>query len=354
MAMKEGAAVEGGAVGVVGSVGEVGRTREPGASAPAPSAANRIIARVGPYGVPLCMLLLVAVFTIVAPSFFSTGNFTTILRDSSLPLILAAGLTVPLIIGEFDLSIIASAGLATVLASVLLARQGVALVPALAITLLVGCLVGLVNGWLVAVTKLNSVVVTIAMGSLLEGMQFVVSHNEQVASGYPEGFVNFVRSDAGPIPMVTITGIAVAITLWLLMTRTAFGHEARAVGANPEAARQLGVSLTRVRIVAFVVCAGLASLAGTLFAGQQAIASPVSGLNVLLPSIAAVFLGTAMFRIGEFNVPGTVVGVLFAAITTNGLLLLNVPDYASYLVQGGILMAALLFARFVSAVTRAG
>lgn len=313
-----------------------------------------VMRKVGPYGVPLSMLLLVVFFALAAPNFFTSGNLSTILRDSALPLILAVGLTVPLVIGEFDLSIIGNAGLATVLAAVLLANDGLPLVPAVAVTLGVGLAVGIVNGFLIAVTRLNSVIVTIAMGSLLEGMQYVVSHNQDIASGFPTGFVSFVRSDTGPVPTVMVIGAAVAVAVWLVATRTVFGHEARAVGANPEGARQLGVSLARVRIVSFVICAGLAALAGLLFAGQQAIASPNGGLNVLLPSIAAVFLGTAMFRIGEFNVPGTILGVLFAEITTNGLLLMNVPDYASYLVQGGILLTAVLFARAVSATTGAG
>ena len=101
------------------------------------------------------------------------------------------------------------------------------------------------------------------------------------------------------------------------------------------------------RAFGFIACASAATVAGMLYAGKQAVAYPLTGLNVLLPSYAAAFLGAAMFKLGEFNVWGTVVGVMIAEIVSNGLLLLSVPAYATYIFQGTILIAALTFARIV-------
>jgi len=304
--------------------------------------------RLGPLGVPAITVAIIVAFSLMSSNFLVGSNLQDILRQSALPLIVAVGLTVPLIMGDFDLSIAAVAGFATTVVSVLVARDGMSLLVGIVVILLAGMAVGLFNGVLVSAIGLSALVVTIAVGSVLNGLEFAVAGSEQISAGYPEGFVNFARSDIGPFPTLFVLAIVVAIAVWILLERTATGRNIRAIGGNIDAVRVAGINVNRTRILGFVLCSGLAALAGILYAGQQSVAYPLTGLNVLLPSFAAVFIGAAAFKLGEFNIPGTVIGILIASIINNGLLLIDVASWAVYIFQGAILLVALLFARAVT------
>jgi ribose transport system permease protein len=321
-----------------------------GTAARAPNSQRRdwLQRRLGPLGVPAITVIIIAVFALLSPDFLKSGNFQAILSQCALPLIVAVGLTIPVVMGDFDLSIAAVSSFGTTVVAVMIARNDVPLVVGCALIVLIGIGVGIFNGVLVSVVGLSALVVTIAVGSVLNGLEFAIAGPVQIGSGFPEGFVNFARGQIGPIPTLFVLAIAIAVVVWVLLERTATGRNIRGIGGNMEAVRIAGVNVTRTRILGFVICSGLAAVSGVLYAGQQAVAYPLSGLNVLLPSFAAVFIGAAAFKLGEFNIPGTVIGILSASIINNGLLLLSVPSWAVYVFQGAILLIALLFARAVA------
>lgn len=310
--------------------------------------AARRRAFIGSIGVPIMGIVIIAVFAVVAENFLSGGNIKNIFAEAALPMMVAVGLTICLAMGEFDLSLNGVAGVATVLVAVLVSRDEVGAVPAVLIVLGVGLSVGLLNGVLVGYFGVTALIVTIAVNSILNGWQFVITDSSQVFGNFPPGFVDFARGDLLGIPNLVLVAAAVVVAVWVLLERTTLGRQIRAVGGNAEAARIAGVNTARVKVAGFMTCSLLAALAGLLFAGKQSSALPLNGLDVLLPSFAACFIGAAMFKLGEFNVPGTVVGVMITQIMTNGLTLMNVPTYASYFLQGAILLVALLFARAVA------
>lgn len=308
----------------------------------------RLRRRVAPFAVPIALLILCAIFQSKNSHFLTGSNIKVIIQSAAMPAIVASGLTVVLALGEFDLSIQAVAGFATMTFAVLMAKKGIPVVPALLIVLLIGLLVGLINGILVAYARLAALVVTIGMGSLLNGGEFAVSGSESISTGISTGFVQFCRSYVGPVPTLALIALGAAAVVWLILDRTTIGREMRAIGSNAEAARFAGVNVRRVVVCGFALTALTAALAGSLFTGFQGNVYPLSGLNVLLQSFAACFIGATMFRIGEFNVPGSIVGALLAAVVSNGLLLSNVASYSTYFFQGGILIAAVLFARVIA------
>jgi ribose transport system permease protein len=314
--------------------------------------AQRLRRRIGALGVPIILLVLVIIFQAKSDQFLTGDNIKTIFESAALPAIAACGLTVVLVLGEFDLSVQAIAGFATTTVAVLMANKGFGLIPALAVVLLMGALIGAINGALVAYGKLAALVVTIGMGSLLNGGEFAVSGSQAISSGISPGFVTFARSSIGPIPTLVVVAGVVAVLLWLLLDRTAMGREMRAVGTNADAARFAGVDVRRTIMIGFVITGVMAALAGVLYTGRQGNVYPLTGLSILLQSFAACFIGAAMFRLGEFNIPGTIVGALLASVVSNGLLLANVANYATYFFQGGILIVAILFARVVAGKTQ--
>lgn len=304
--------------------------------------------RLGPWGVPLIMIVLIAVFQSLNSRFLSGDNISTILESAALPAMVACALTIILTLGEFDLSVQAVAGFATTTFAAFMANLDLTLVSAMVLMLLAGIAIGLITGWMIAFRGLNALVVTIGVASLLNGGEFAVSDSKSISTGIDPGFVDFVRSSPAGIPMLVLIMPIVAIALWILLDRTALGREMRAVGANREAARFAGINVQRTILIGFVVTAAVCTIAGMLYTGRQGQAYPLTGLAVLLPSFAACFIGAAMFRIGEFNIPGTVVGAVLASIVSNGLLLADVGGYTSYFFQGGILILAVAFARIVA------
>lgn len=302
----------------------------------------------GQIGVPVVLVLLVTVFSVIAPNFLTLANFKTIASDAALPAIVAIGLTLCLAAGEFDLSLNGVIGLATVATAQLLSPMNLITIEAILIVAVAGMLIGALNGVLVGYFGLPALIVTIAVGAILNGGQYVVTNSQQIYGGFPEDLVAFCRGSLGPVPNLAIIALAVAAVAWLTLERSTLGRHVRAVGGNPVAARIAGINTARVKLWVFMISAMLATLAGFLFAGKQTTAYPLSGLDVLLPSFAACFIGAAMFKVGEFNVPGTLVGVAIATITSNGLILMSVPAYTSFFFQGAILLAAILFARVVS------
>lgn len=259
------------------------------------SARRRVF--VGSIGVPMMGVAIVLVFAAIAPNFLTGGNINDILDQAALPMIVAVGLTVCLAMGEFDLSLNGVAGIATVLIAVLVLWDKVGTLPAIAIVLAAGSLVGAVNGVLVGYFRVTALIVTIAVNSILEGWEFVFSHGTQVFGTFPAGLNTLGNGQVLGVPYVVLLAAAVVITVWILMERSVLGRNLRAVGGNPEAARIAGVNTARTRLAGFVICSTLAALAGLLFGAQQGTALPLSGLDLLLPSFAACFIGAAMFTI---------------------------------------------------------
>ncbi|MCW2772650.1 MAG: Ribose transport system permease protein [Nocardioides sp.] len=302
----------------------------------------------GPWGVPLIMLVMIVVFQMLNSNFLTVANIWTILESAALPAMVACALTVILVMGEFDLSVQAVAGFSTTTFAALMANWDFTLVSAIAIMLAAGLAIGAATGWLVAYQGLNALVVTIGAASLLNGGEFLVSDSKSISVGIDPGFVKFIRSDFHGVPVLVIIAPLVAALLWMLLDRTALGRELRSIGANREAARFAGVNVKRTILIGFIITALVCTIAGMLYTGRAGQAYPLTGLAVLLPSFAACFIGAAMFRVGEFNIPGTVVGAVLASIVPNGLLLADVSGYSTYFFQGGILIFAVWFARIVA------
>lgn len=297
--------------------------------------------------IPLLLLALMAFFQTKNDQFLTGDNLRSVLEFAALPAIVACGLTLVLILNQFDLSIQAVAGFATTGTAAFVVNEGMPVIVAMIVVLLLAAAVGAFNGMLVAYVGVSALVVTIAVGSFLNGSEFAISDSKPIP-GIPASFTEFARGTIFTVPNLVIVALAVAIVLWVLVDKTAFGREMRAIGNNPDAARFAGVNVRRIILIGFVLSAVLAAFAGFLYTGRQGVVYPLTGMTLLLQSFAACFLGAAMFRIGEFNIPGTIVGVLLAAVVQNGLLLANVADYATYFFQAAILVAAVVFARFVA------
>lgn len=294
------------------------------------------------FGTIMGLAGMMLVFSLLSPlSFPTVGNFTNVLNQASLTMIIAAGLTVAVLVGELDLSIGFAASLHGVLVTGLIVSNHLPIPVAILLILGAGALVGLVNGLIVTKMKVNSVIGTLGVGTILTGLGFAYSAGVPIVSGVPEAFlqISLGRWLFG-IPNNIILMVLVLGILWVLVERTPIGQEIQAVGGNPAAARLAGINNDRVKIIGFIISGVCAALVGILLASRLGSGTMSAADSYLLTAFASVFLGSATLRDGEFHIFGTFIGALIIAFGFNGLNIFGAPTFSQYVFQGSILIIA--------------
>jgi ribose transport system permease protein len=293
------------------------------------------------YGTILGLLLMFVFFSIMAPNtFFSRANFLNILSQASLTAIIASGLTYTLVVGEFDLSVGFVASFIGLIVVGFMSYQGLPIWLSIAAALAVGIGLGLINGALVTKVRINAVIATLGVGTMLTGIGFSYSAFP-IATGIPRAFTNISlgRMLFG-IPNPVYFMAVILLVLWVILNRTDIGQKMQAVGANIEAARLSGIRVDRIKLFAFGAAGLCAAITGTLLSSLLGSGTLGVGDGYLLDAFAAVFLGSATLREGQFHIVGTFIGVLILAVGFNGLAIMGAPTNFQPIFKGGILILA--------------
>ncbi len=302
--------------------------------------AGQVLAR---GGVLIAFGLMILGFSLARPNTFPTWLDAKAIVTASAPeMIVALGLTVVLVMRDFDLSIGSMVGLADGAAVSVMTQHHVAWPLAVLVGLGLGIAAGLFTGFLVAILGGNSFIMTLGMATILTGVEYAFTGQATIFQGFARGFVKIGAGSWLGLSNQVWIAIVIALILWVLLDATEVGRFMYAIGGNEEAARLSGIRTRTLRITGFVIVAFAAAIVGILLASAGAGYTPNPGQYLLLPAYAGAFLGAACFRPGEFNVPGTVVGVLFLGTIATGLTLLNLQTYLINLVQGAILIVAVL------------
>lgn len=294
------------------------------------------------YGTIIGLLGMIVGFALVSPRAFPTlGNFTNVLNQASLAMIIAGGLTLAVIVGELDLSIGFAASFHGILVTGLIVHDKLPIPVAIVLVLALGALIGLVNGFIVTKMKVNSVIATLGVGTIVTGCAFAYSAGVPIVAGVPEAFLQLSLGRwLFGIPNNIVAMALVIGGLWVLVERTAIGQEIQAVGGNAAAARLAGINVDRIKTLGFIISGMCAALTGILLASRLGSGTTSAADSYLLTAFAAVFLGSATLRDGEFHVLGTLVGALIIAIGFNGLNIFGAPTFSQYIFQGAILIVA--------------
>src|ERR1700736_3226369 len=193
-----------------------------------------VLSLLAKYGTIFGLFIMAGIFSVLAPNAFPTfGNLLNVLNQASLTMIIAGGLTVAVIVGELDLSIGFAASYAGVLVTGLIANQGLPVL--LAILLVLGCggLIGLVNGLIVTKVRVNSVIATLGIGTIVVGLNFAYSTGAPIASGVPDEFTDIALGRILGVPNNVIITLFLISVLWVVVERTTLGQNIQAVGGNP-------------------------------------------------------------------------------------------------------------------------
>ncbi|MCB1490315.1 MAG: ABC transporter permease [Rhodobiaceae bacterium] len=294
------------------------------------------------YGTIIGLVAMIVAFSILSPKAFPTlNNFTNVLNQASLAMIIAGGLTLAVIVGELDLSIGFAASLHGILVTGLIVHDKIPIPLAILIVVALGGAIGLLNGFIVTKMKVNSVIATLGVGTIVTGCAFAYSAGVPIVAGVPEAFLQLSLGRwLWGIPNNIVVMALVLGGLWVLVERTSLGQEIQAVGGNAAAARLAGINVDRIKMLGFVISGMCAALTGILLASRLGSGTTSAADSYLLIAFAAVFLGSATLRDGEFHVFGTMVGALIIAIGFNGLNIFGAPTFSQYIFQGSILIVA--------------
>lgn len=305
------------------------------------------------YTVVLVLVAMVVVFSALRPdTFFTAGNFTTIANSQAVLLILALALTLPLAVGEFDLSVASGLGFGAILTGYLGGTAHWPLLPTILAVLATGAVVGLANGLFIVHFGVNAFIVTLGTGTVLTGLTLWVSGG-QILNGVSTGLVTAVTETLGGLAVPVYLALALVILLWYVYEYTPLGRYILFIGLGAEVARLAGVAVKSLKWGAFVVASVIAAGCGILAAGLLGSADPSASGSYLLPAYAGAFLGTTVIRPGRFNAWGTVVALALLVVGVTGLQLLGAASWVEQVFNGGALVLAVTFARLVSRPDRA-
>ena len=300
------------------------------------------------FGVVLALVAFVVFFSALLPhTFFTGGNFVTMVSSQAVLLVVALGLTIPLSTGEFDLSIGSVVAFAGVMLAVLTGNLHWPTYLALLVVAVTGAVVGAVNGMFVVAFGVNAFIATLGTSTVLAGLTLAVSDGQIVSLG-STSISSFANARLAGFSTPVFVAFFVALGLWYVYEHTPVGRYLFFVGEGREVARLAGIRVGRLRWGAFIASSLLCTLAGTLAVGNLGAAVPSVGGSYLLPAFAAAFLGATTLHPGRFNAWGTVVALYLLVTGVTGLQLLGASSWVEQVFNGGALVIAVTFARFAS------
>jgi len=285
--------------------------------------------------------ILLIVFSLWIPDLFDTAqNFRIIASSQAVAAIVAMGLLVPVACGVFDLSIAGTLGVAETL-TIYMQANGHGTFAGIALSLVAGLVVGLVNAFVVIKLRVDSFIATLGMSSILAAVILAITDGAFISGpGNTPTFSGFGQNKLWGLPLPVFYMIAIGLILWWLLEYTPIGRYLYGIGGNPQAARLAGVRVNRITTGAFVVSGVVAAFAGIVLAAELGSGSPGVGDQYLLPAFSAVFLGATQVRPGRVNVLGTLIAIFLLATGVKGLQLAGAPSYISNLFNGAALIVA--------------
>lgn len=286
------------------------------------------------------LLVVIFIMAIMSPYFFSWKNCRNILNQSAIYLVLSIGMTFVICAGQIDLSVGAIIGFSGVCVGLLL-NQGASPIWAILIQLLIGVIVGIVNGIFVAYGKINSFIVTLGMMTILRGITLILTNSSSVF-----GFGNIITfigsGKIGPVNMPIILSLVIATVGGVLLHRTTFGNYCLFIGTNEIALNRSGVNVKKYKIIIFALCGLCASVAGLIITARLNSAEPLAGQGYEMDAIAASILGGTSMQGGKGNIIGTIIACLILNIMKNGLTLLAISSHYQEILTGLILLISVL------------
>jgi len=290
-------------------------------------------------GAALILAVVVIILTLATDNFLTYRNLMNLLRYASFYVMVAVGVLVLFRSGEMDLSLGATMGMAGILAA-MLAQQNYPLIVILLVTLAVGAVIGLCNGYLVGFWGFPAFIATLGSKQVVRGLITVITGGYPV-NGLSEAFQNIGAGSLLGIPIPIYIAILMMIITAYVLNKTVFGRHVCATGGNVQAARVSGISTRRIKLLAYMYAGCCAAIAGVVLTARITSGQVNTGDGFELDAIAGAIIGGASMDGSGGGVSGVLCGVLVIYAVKNGMTLLAVNAYWQQVAQGAIIIIAI-------------
>ena len=290
------------------------------------------------YYVQVLLIVALIVLSLINPNFRRPGNYANILLQSSFAGIGAAGMTLLIIAGAFDLSVAGILGVCGIALAVISGTAGAGV--ALVVTVLIGVALGLVNGFVVTKMRIPAFIATLGMMNVYLGVAFIATQGQVL--GVASGLLRAMGTDAvfGLLPIPFLVMIVVYVLISLVLGRTVPGRFMRAIGSSETASRAVGIPVNRIKVLCFAIVGACTAIAGILLAGELSSANAIMASGYELNAIAVVVVGGTSLKGGSGTLFGSFTGALFFAVINNALNIFGVGAYWQYVIAGLLLISA--------------
>jgi rhamnose transport system permease protein len=288
------------------------------------------------------MVVLGGLVALVAPQFLTFDNLSRVAVLASIYAVAAVGEAMVIITRNIDLSVEATIGVVAYCVASVLERHGLDAPAAIALGIGIGLALGMVNGFIVAVLGVPSIVATLGTLSIFRGLDYLIAGSHQVPlAGLPPGFTDPARVNLlGFLPVFVLVALVVVAVGTVALRSTRFGRQVYAVGSNPEAATILGIPSRRVTFVVFSLCGLLAGIAGVMWVMFFGTINGTAATGVVLSIVAAVVVGGVSTLGGSGTVAGAALGALFLGVTANALPLVGLSQFWLQAIYGVVILVA--------------
>lgn len=296
----------------------------------------------------IVLLIVVVFFSIAAPRFFTVLNLTNILVQNSYLIIATIGIAMIMISSGADLSVSYQIGIISVVLGKMMTKAGLPIWLSLAAALLLGVVLGSVNGLCAIKLKVHPMVATMATMTIYQGIAFV-SSNSETYFDFPAFFKKIGQGKLGPIPICVIIMIVAVVVGYFLLNKTYFGRYVYSIGGNEEATRLAGVNTTKVRLLIFVVAGLFVAVSAIVLTARTGSASAGIASDAMFSCFTACILGGISFAGGGGNVLSVIISVLIIGVLSNGMQMMGYSIYSQYIAKGVLLVAAIAYDNFQKA-----
>lgn len=295
----------------------------------------------GKWGLLIATILIFILFSFLEPQFLTASNFFNIVQQAAVTGLLAFGLTVVIVVGEFDLSFPSIATLTGVVAFIL-SSQKVSLLIIIPLAFLLGIALSSLNYFFIVKVKVPAFIATLGTMGIFTGIARFATGGTTIFPVYMPSFMKFIGRGFvfNLIPTSAVTFVVVALILVFFMDYFYLGRYFYAVGGNPDAAIHVGINTNKIKFLAYVITGLTAAIAGITSVSMLGAANPEICASYQLPAISAAFMGGVFLRGGLPNIWGTFIASFLMAMLANGFIMLGFPQYVKEIVQGSVLVLA--------------
>ena len=292
-------------------------------------------------GILIGLAALMAIVSLFSESFFTASNMWNILRQISTNALLAFGMTFVILIGGIDLSVGPLLAFSGVFAAYVMGNLDWPIWAAIAGSIILCSMVGMLNGVIVTKTGIAPFVVTLSVQQIFRGFAMLLANGAPIRIR-DQGFINIGTTYIGPVAFPVIYMIIIMALCYVVLNKTQFGRHIYALGGNKTAARFAGIRTQRIEVMVYALSGFLAGIAGIVLAARMTAGVPATGDGYECDAIAAVVLGGASFTGGIGTIGGTLIGAIIIGVLNNGLNMLNVSSFWQYVAKGVVILLAVM------------